>query len=313
MVFEPGDGADRRAHRGAGDGRRPPRARLSACRASACSRPATSSSSRGRSRRARSATPIGRCCSRSSPVPAPTRSISARRTTTRLFMTATLDDAVDRCDAVITSGGVSVGDFDYVSDALERIAADDPRGDSRVDWYQVAIKPAKPLVLRDGAGHPGVRAPRQPGVVVRELRAVRPTGAAPDDGPPPDVPAARSVPPPPTRCPGRSTGSSISTGSSSTWSTVATSRPRVRSQESNALAATAAANGARAAYPTATASPPATTSPSCCSTDTPPSLASAHSVPTGETGGARSRLTRPRRSRPLTPSQPARRAEPALA
>ena len=60
----------------------------------------------------------------------------------KALMTAALADAIDRCDAVITSGGVSVGDFDYVSDALERIAADDATSSSRVDWYQVAIKPA---------------------------------------------------------------------------------------------------------------------------------------------------------------------------
>jgi molybdenum cofactor synthesis domain-containing protein len=63
------------------------------------------------------------------------------------LMTATLDAAVSECDAVITSGGVSVGDYDYVSAALERIAAADPTGASRVDWYQVAIKPAKPLCI----------------------------------------------------------------------------------------------------------------------------------------------------------------------
>ena len=40
-------------------------------------------------------------------------------------MTAAIDDAVDRCDAVLTSGGVSVGDYDFVSVVLERIAADD--------------------------------------------------------------------------------------------------------------------------------------------------------------------------------------------
>lgn len=62
-------------------------------------------------------------------------------------MTRTLADAITQCDAVITSGGVSVGDFDYVSDALARIAADDSSGGSRVDWYQVAIKPAKPLCI----------------------------------------------------------------------------------------------------------------------------------------------------------------------
>jgi molybdenum cofactor synthesis domain-containing protein len=62
-------------------------------------------------------------------------------------MTALLDDAITRCDAVITSGGVSVGDYDYVSAALERLAADDPSPDATVDWYQVAIKPAKPLCI----------------------------------------------------------------------------------------------------------------------------------------------------------------------
>src|SRR4029079_17484308 len=56
--------------------------------------------------------------------------------------------------------------------------------------------------------------------------------------------------------------------------------------------------------PTARVSPPATPSPSCCSTDTPPSLASAHSVPTRDTGGARSRLT-------LGPARPKVREERA--
>jgi|TARA_B100000959_G_scaffold205970_1_gene216000 molybdenum cofactor synthesis domain-containing protein len=46
--------------------------------------------------------------------------------------------AVD-CDAVLTSGGVSMGDFDYVKAVLDRI------GDMR--WMQVAIRPAKPLVF----------------------------------------------------------------------------------------------------------------------------------------------------------------------
>jgi molybdenum cofactor synthesis domain-containing protein len=63
------------------------------------------------------------------------------------LMTTTLDAAITDCDVVITSGGVSVGDYDYVSTALETIAAADPTGESRVDWYQVAIKPAKPLCI----------------------------------------------------------------------------------------------------------------------------------------------------------------------
>ncbi len=47
--------------------------------------------------------------------------------------------AVDDCDAVVTSGGVSMGDFDYVKKVLDEI------GDMR--WMQIAIKPAKPLAF----------------------------------------------------------------------------------------------------------------------------------------------------------------------
>jgi molybdenum cofactor synthesis domain-containing protein len=52
---------------------------------------------------------------------------------------AALTDAAGSCDAVITSGGVSMGDYDYVKAVLDRI------GDMR--WMQVAIKPAKPLAF----------------------------------------------------------------------------------------------------------------------------------------------------------------------
>jgi molybdenum cofactor synthesis domain-containing protein len=77
-------------------------------------------------------------------------------------MTRTLRDAIARCDAVITSGGVSVGDFDYVSDALERIAGEDASGASSVDWYQVAIKPAKPLCAGMLRGTPVFGLPGNP-------------------------------------------------------------------------------------------------------------------------------------------------------
>lgn len=50
-----------------------------------------------------------------------------------------LRDGVARCDAVVTSGGVSMGDFDYVKAVLDRI------GDMR--WMQVAIRPAKPFAF----------------------------------------------------------------------------------------------------------------------------------------------------------------------
>ncbi len=43
------------------------------------------------------------------------------------------------CDAVLSSGGVSMGDFDYVKVVLDRI------GDMR--WMQIPIKPAKPFAF----------------------------------------------------------------------------------------------------------------------------------------------------------------------
>jgi molybdopterin molybdotransferase len=48
-------------------------------------------------------------------------------------------DGVARCDAVLTSGGVSMGDFDYVKVVLDRLG--------RMQWLQVAIRPAKPFAF----------------------------------------------------------------------------------------------------------------------------------------------------------------------
>jgi molybdenum cofactor synthesis domain-containing protein len=67
---------------------------------------------------------------------------------------ATLEDAFDRCDAVLTSGGVSVGDYDYVKAALERFGA--------LEWRQVAIKPAKPLAFGVVKGVPVFGLPGNP-------------------------------------------------------------------------------------------------------------------------------------------------------
>ena len=52
---------------------------------------------------------------------------------------AGLASAAAGCDAVVTSGGVSMGDFDYVKVVLDRIG--------QMRWMQVAIKPAKPLAF----------------------------------------------------------------------------------------------------------------------------------------------------------------------
>jgi len=63
-----------------------------------------------------------------------------------------LRDAARKCDAIVTSGGVSMGDYDVVKAVLGRIA------DMR--WMQMSIKPAKPFAfgLLDGTpvfGLPG--------------------------------------------------------------------------------------------------------------------------------------------------------------
>ena len=50
-----------------------------------------------------------------------------------------LRDAAATCDAIVTSGGVSMGDYDVVKAVLSQIA------DMR--WMQIAIKPAKPFAF----------------------------------------------------------------------------------------------------------------------------------------------------------------------
>ena len=51
----------------------------------------------------------------------------------------TLDEASRLADVVITSGGVSVGDYDYMREAVNRLGA--------IHHYKVAIKPGKPFVF----------------------------------------------------------------------------------------------------------------------------------------------------------------------
>lgn len=71
---------------------------------------------------------------------------------------AAITDAIERgvaeCDALITSGGVSVGDFDFVKLVLDKL------GDMR--WMQVAIKPAKPLAFGVVGGKPVFGLPGNP-------------------------------------------------------------------------------------------------------------------------------------------------------
>ena len=54
-------------------------------------------------------------------------------------LVAAVESGVAACDALVTSGGVSVGDFDYVKAVLDRLG--------QMNWWQVAIRPAKPLAF----------------------------------------------------------------------------------------------------------------------------------------------------------------------
>ena len=72
---------------------------------------------------------------------------------------AVLADGASRCDALVTSGGVSMGDFDIVKAVLSRLA--------EMRWMQIAIKPAKPfafgiLPTADGRRVPVIGLPGNP-------------------------------------------------------------------------------------------------------------------------------------------------------
>jgi molybdenum cofactor synthesis domain-containing protein len=62
--------------------------------------------------------------------------------------------AVASCDALISSGGVSMGDFDYVKKVLDEVGA--------MQWMQVAIRPAKPLAFGVVEGRPVFGLPGNP-------------------------------------------------------------------------------------------------------------------------------------------------------
>jgi len=70
------------------------------------------------------------------------------------YIVGVLEQAFASCDAVLTSGGVSVGDYDYVKAALDRFGV--------LEWRQVAIKPAKPLAFGVVRGVPVFGLPGNP-------------------------------------------------------------------------------------------------------------------------------------------------------
>jgi molybdopterin molybdotransferase len=67
---------------------------------------------------------------------------------------AVLQDAIAGADVVVSSGGVSVGDFDLVKTALERHGS--------LQFWQVRMKPGKPVVFGELAGRPFLGLPGNP-------------------------------------------------------------------------------------------------------------------------------------------------------
>ena len=69
---------------------------------------------------------------------------------------AAVAGGLETCDALVTSGGVSVGDFDYVKVVLDRLSGGGMR------WMQISIRPAKPLAFGTVAGKPVFGLPGNP-------------------------------------------------------------------------------------------------------------------------------------------------------
>jgi len=81
---------------------------------------------------------------------------------------AALKRAFAENDAVVTSGGVSVGDHDHVKPAIERLGGS-------LDFWKVAVKPGKPFVLGQVGGKPLFGLPGNPvSALVTYLLMVRP-------------------------------------------------------------------------------------------------------------------------------------------
>ena len=70
-----------------------------------------------------------------------------------------ITDGLSRCDALVTSGGVSMGDFDFIKVVLNRLSA---QSSEPMRWMQIAIKPAKPLAFGIVQGKPVFGLPGNP-------------------------------------------------------------------------------------------------------------------------------------------------------
>ena len=94
--------------------------------------------------------------------------------------------AAESCDAIITSGGVSVGDYDLVKETLARLG--------EILFWKVAIKPGKPLAYGHIGGRPVFGLPGNPvsSMVAFDL-FVRPALLRMQGGTDTDYPMVRAV------------------------------------------------------------------------------------------------------------------------
>ncbi len=73
-------------------------------------------------------------------------------------MMQVLEQAAKQADVVITSGGVSVGDADFIKSALEKLG--------QIDFWRINMRPGRPLAFGQIAGKPFFGLPGNPGAVM---------------------------------------------------------------------------------------------------------------------------------------------------
>ena len=83
-------------------------------------------------------------------------------------------EAAAAADAIVTSGGVSVGEADFVKETLERTG--------EVGFWKIAMKPGRPLAFGKVGGALFFGLPGNPGLRHGDVLPVRPAGPSPDDG-----------------------------------------------------------------------------------------------------------------------------------
>ena len=103
---------------------------------------------------------------------------------------AGLAEAFRRCvgaDVIVSTGGVSVGDFDYVKEVLEKEGA-------ALDFWKVRMKPGKPLAYGRIAGTPAFGLPGNPvSCMVNFLQFVRPVLRTMLGSPSPHLPVVDAI------------------------------------------------------------------------------------------------------------------------